>query len=118
MSNYSTELNDEQKKELFKDASEVTLLEVTRDEYVEKTNESARWRSKIGPFVMFGTVNNVDKAVTRYARTWADVVTHLHPRFIRNSQARAPKTSTVTYTPQFHRAGDYPTEEEEGSSTA
>lgn len=111
MSNYSTELTDQEKKDLFKDASQISVYDETRDEYREATNEYVRWRSKVGPFVIYGTVGSNEKAVERRAPTWADVVTHLHPRFIANYGTRAPSTYPVTYKPQFHRAGNYPTED-------
>lgn len=110
MSDYSTVLTDQEKKDLFKDASQITVYDETRGEYHEATDESVRWRSKVGPFVIYGTVGSNEKAVERHAPTWADVVTHLHPRFIANYGTRAPSIYPVTYKPQFHRAGDYPTE--------
>lgn len=114
MSNYSSESTDQQKKDFFKDASEISVCKETRDEYHDATNESVRWRSK-GPFVISGTIGSNEETVERHAPTWVDVVTHLHPRFIANYGTRAPSTYPVTYKPQFHRAGDYPTED--GGST-
>jgi hypothetical protein len=119
MSTYSTETTAQEKKDLFKDASEVTVHEVTRDEYEKETEESLRWRRKVGPFVIYDTTvkdDDDDDAVIRYAPTWGDVVTHPHPRFIRNMATPVPTDFPVTYTPQFHRAGDYSTQA--GSSTA